>query len=260
MPPRPRSLSEQEVQQLRAELAAGAPQTVWFTSSAVGVPQGRSGKVMAFTEPAEGDFVQVRPGGSKDVLSFSPAELTLTRPARKSAAPAARGQAPATARAAAAPPPVTPSGPHAPTEPNATPGSSTPASSTPASSTPASSTPASSAEGDRGGAARSPQRATGGGRSQRGTEVTITLSGTADGEWVVDVVSGKKRTVRALAVTVSAVAQAAKALHPEVAEAIEAVLTAVREQQMAKVEHLRAELAEARRLLAELGEPSTELE
>jgi hypothetical protein len=56
------------------------------------------------------------------------------------------------------------------------------------------------------------------------------------------------------------VAQAAKALHPEVAEAIEAVLTAVREQQMAKVEHLRAELAEARRLLAELGEPSAEVE
>jgi hypothetical protein len=226
-----RSLSEQEVQQLHAELATGASPTVWFTSSAVGVPQGRSGKVMAFTEPAEGDFVQVRPGGSKDVLSFSPTELTLTRPARQHATPAARGQAPATARAAAAPTLVTP----------------------------ASSTPASTAAGDRGGAARSPQRGAGGGR-QRGTEVTVTLSGTADGEWVVDVVSGKKRTVRALAVPVSSVAQAAKALHPEVAEAIEAVLTAVREQQMAKVEHLRAELAEARRLLAELGEPSAELE
>ena len=67
------SLSPQDIDHLRAELAAGRPPAVWFTSAAVGVEAGRSAKVMAFTEPAEGDFIQVRPTGEKDDLLFSPA-------------------------------------------------------------------------------------------------------------------------------------------------------------------------------------------
>ncbi|WP_238815519.1 DUF6319 family protein [Nocardia brasiliensis] len=85
-------------------------------------------------------------------------------------------------------------------------------------------------------------------------EVTVTLTGTADGEWSVDVVSGKKRAVRGLAVASSAVAQAAKILHPEVADVVAGILDAAREAQEAKVRQLQAELEAARRLLEELAD------
>ncbi|WP_231390385.1 DUF6319 family protein [Nocardia sp. CNY236] len=85
-------------------------------------------------------------------------------------------------------------------------------------------------------------------------EVTVTLTGTADGEWSVEVMNGKKRPVRGLPVASSAVAQAAKILHPEVADVVAAVLETVRGAQQAKVQQLQAELAEAERLLAELGD------
>lgn len=78
-----RALSSDEVRGLREQLAAGETPTVWFTPAAVGVQEGRSGKVMALDEPAEGDFIQVRPAGSKDVLSFSVGEVTMVKPPRK---------------------------------------------------------------------------------------------------------------------------------------------------------------------------------
>jgi hypothetical protein len=84
--------------------------------------------------------------------------------------------------------------------------------------------------------------------------VTVTLSSTAEGEWTVDVVSGKKRTVRAVPVPASSVAKAARELHPDVAEAIDAVLEAARAQQRARIEQLRAELDAAQRALAELAD------
>ena len=70
MPP----LSPEELNGLKEELAAGTTPTVWFTAAAVGVPEGRSGKVIALADPEEGDFIQVRPAGSKDVVSFSAAD------------------------------------------------------------------------------------------------------------------------------------------------------------------------------------------
>ena len=91
-------------------------------------------------------------------------------------------------------------------------------------------------------------------KSRTAAEVTVTLTGTADGEWTVDVVNGKKRTIRGLAVTSAAVAQAAKVLHPEVAEVVAGILEAARGVQQAKVAQLQAELAEARKLLEELSE------
>jgi hypothetical protein len=48
------------------------------------------------------------------------------------------------------------------------------------------------------------------------------------------------------------VAQAAKLLHPEVAEVVDSVLESVRSTQRAKVEQLQAELETARRVLDEL--------
>lgn len=91
-------------------------------------------------------------------------------------------------------------------------------------------------------------------RKPKAAEVTVTLSGTADGEWTVEVVNGKKRSVRGLPVNSSAVAQAAKILHPEVAEVVAGILEAARGAQLVKVEQLQAELEEARRLLEELSD------
>lgn len=77
------SLSTEQVERLRGDVAAGKSAGVWFTAAAVGVTAGQSGKVVGFTEPAEGDFIQVRPTGSRDELTFSPAELTLVKPPPK---------------------------------------------------------------------------------------------------------------------------------------------------------------------------------
>ncbi|WP_280205534.1 hypothetical protein [Nocardia farcinica] len=105
---KPKPLSDSEIEHIAAEIAAGRPPMVWFTSAAVGVPEGRSGKVVALGDPAEGDFLQVRPTGSKDALSFSPVEVTLTKPPRERQAAASGRSKPAPRKE----PPVTqPSGP-----------------------------------------------------------------------------------------------------------------------------------------------------
>ena len=71
-----------------------------------------------------------------------------------------------------------------------------------------------------------------------------------DGEWTVDVLSGKKRTVRARAIAASAVAEAARSLGPDVADAITGVLAAARDRQRRRVAELEAELTAARRALS----------
>ncbi|MEU0541201.1 hypothetical protein ABZ319_15145 [Nocardia sp. NPDC005978] len=76
----PQRLSDSEIQQIASDLANGRPRVVWFTTAAVGMETGRSGKVIAIGDPAEDEFLRVRPTGSKDVLAFSPAEVTLTKP------------------------------------------------------------------------------------------------------------------------------------------------------------------------------------
>ncbi|MER5261642.1 DUF6319 family protein [Actinosynnema sp. NPDC002837] len=216
------SLSPQDIDHLRAELAAGRPPAVWFTSAAVGVEAGRSAKVVAFTEPAEGDFIQVRPTGEKDELSFSPAELTVEKPAPRKRTPAP---------AAETPPPV------APVEHIYTPAPAPPK------PRPAPAPAAPAAPAERRPAAR---------KQAKPAEVTVTLTSTADGEWTVDVQWGSKRTLKAAPVAASAVSQASKLLPPEVDEAVESVLSAARERHLARVEQLRAELEAAQRALDEL--------
>ncbi|WP_278263480.1 DUF6319 family protein [Nocardia sp. AG03] len=235
----PQILSEAELARIAGELAEGKPPMVWFTAAAVGVAEGKSGKVVALGDPADGDFLQVRPTGSKDVLSFGPSEVTLTKPARgAAAAPSNRKDTtvtqPSTQPSAAPTPPRS----LAPV-PDAAP---TPA----AKSTPAAA-PAAPAPAAR--PAKAPAA-----RKAKAPEVTVTLTGTADGEWTVDVVNGKKRSVKGMAVTSAAVAQAAKILHPEVAEVVAGILEAARGAQQQKVEQLQAELEAAKRLLAELGD------
>lgn len=77
-------LSDSDIRQIAADIAGGRPQKVWFTAAVVGMTAGRSGQVIAVGDPNEIDFLRVRPTGSMDTLSFSPAELTLNKPVRRS--------------------------------------------------------------------------------------------------------------------------------------------------------------------------------
>ncbi|MFF3222957.1 DUF6319 family protein [Nocardia suismassiliense] len=249
---KPKPLSDSEIQRIATDIAGGRPPMVWFTAAAVGVPEGRSGKVISLGDPADGDFLQVRPTGSKDVLSFSPTEVTLTKPPR-GAAPVSTAQPKSTTRKES---PVTQPSTLTSTATPPTPSSVTPP---PVVPKPVASTPESDDQDGGAGkpaakstpapakAAKAPARP-----KAKTAEVTVTLTGTADGEWSVDVVSGKKRAVRGLAVPSSAVAQAAKILHPEVADVVAGILDAAREAQEAKVQQLQAELEAAKRLLDEL--------
>lgn len=260
---RPKPLSDSEIDQIAAEIAAGRPPMVWFTSAAVGVPEGRSGKVLSLGDPSDGDFLQVKPTGSKDVLSFSPVEVTLVKPVRPAkvapakapapapgSAPGATGSAPDGAGAAGAGP--------APARPAPAPAGGAPANTvapipTPREDTPVTQ-PTTAPKPAAPAAEPKPRPAKAPARKAKTPEVTITLNGTAEGEWTVDVVSGKKRTVRGLAISTTAVSQAAKILHPEVEEVVAGILEAVRRDQQAKVAQLQAELEQARKLLTELGD------
>ena len=93
-------------------------------------------------------------------------------------------------------------------------------------------------------------------RTTRTVELTLTVSGTADGEWQAELKQGSAWITRGLPVTAAAVSRAAAELHPEVAEPIDAVIGAAREQRAARVATLEAELEQARKALAEMDEPS----
>jgi len=228
----PDPLSEQELTAARTELAAGRPFPVWFTAAAVGVPAGGSAKVVSVGEASEGDFIEVRPSGSRDTVSCSPNELTSTRPPRRKRAagpeearPAARTQEPGPRERALRQPPARRSRPEqngvAPAVPSDTPPDRAPARPRSAGSRPA--------------------------------EVSVTLTSTPDGEWTVEVTTGRKRTVRPTAVQPADVAQAARSLPDAVTEAIESSLAAARQRQAERVERLRAELDAAQRALQDLS-------
>lgn len=240
----PKSLSEQDLAAARAELSARKPFTVWFTSAAVGVPAGGSAKVISIDDVAEGDFIQVRAAGTRDTMFCSPSELTRTRPARKPVQqPAAR------ASERVVPTESTPQQPAVESKPPAP--ESKPQQPAAESKPPAparQSTPASPPE-------KSPDRprAVGGRSVARPVEVTVTLSATSEGEWTVEVMVGKKRTVRPTPVQPADVAKAARSLPPVVAQAIESSLEAARQRQLDRVERLRTELEAAQRALQELS-------
>jgi hypothetical protein len=83
-------------------------------------------------------------------------------------------------------------------------------------------------------------------------ELTLTVSGTADGDWQAELKQGTTWLSRGLPVTAAAVTRAAQELHAELAEPIEAVIGAAREQRAARVAALEAELEQARKALAEI--------
>jgi hypothetical protein len=221
-------LSAEDVDSLRSQLNEGTQPMVWFTAAAVGMEAGRSAKLLAFTEPEEGDFIQVRPTGSKDEMSFGPAELTLVKPPprKKPAAPAPAPPEPP--RETEILYPYVPEAPVKPAAPKPK--------------------PAPVVE-----AAPAPKPARKSSAKGATPEVTVTLTSAGEGEWTVEVLQGTRRSVRPTPVSPAAVAQAAKLLTPEVAEIVEGVLNAARAQQLARVEQLRAELEAAQKALDDLG-------
>jgi hypothetical protein len=89
-------------------------------------------------------------------------------------------------------------------------------------------------------------------RTTRMIELTLTVSGTADGDWQAELKQGSTWLSRGLPVTAAAVTRAAQELHAELAGPIEAVIGAAREQRAARVAALEAELEQARKALAEI--------
>jgi Family of unknown function (DUF6319) len=89
-------------------------------------------------------------------------------------------------------------------------------------------------------------------RTTRTVELTLTVAGTADGEWQAELKQGPTWITRGLPVTAAAVLRAAAELHASLAEPLDAAVTAAREQRAARVAALEAELEQARKALAEL--------
>jgi Family of unknown function (DUF6319) len=89
-------------------------------------------------------------------------------------------------------------------------------------------------------------------RKTRTVELTLTVTGTADGDWQAELKHGSTWVARGLAVSASAVSRAAKELHNDISTPIDEVINAAREQQKAKVAQLEAELEQAKQALVEL--------
>jgi hypothetical protein len=244
----PAPLTADQIDHLRAELAADRRPMVWFTPAAVGVDAGRSAKVVALGDPPEGDFIQVRPTGSQDELSFSPNELTMDKPPRrrKGSEPEKLALTPVPPSAPPPPPPrhdellVVRERPARKKRAETT--ETAKAAQTKAIADP----PAKAAAEPR---TMRPTR----GRTKPPAPLTVTLSSTAEGEWTVEVQAGSRRTVRPQPVAAGAVAAAARVLGGDIETAIEGALAAARDQQRAKVDQLEAELAAARAALDELA-------
>jgi hypothetical protein len=95
------------------------------------------------------------------------------------------------------------------------------------------------------------RRATG--KKAKTLELTLTVIGTADGEWRAELKQGTTHLARDLAVAAAAVSRAAKELHEDLSAPIDRVIEEARSQQAAKVAALEAELEVARRALADLA-------
>ena len=83
-------------------------------------------------------------------------------------------------------------------------------------------------------------------------ELTLTVTGTADGEWHAELKQGSTYLARNLAVAAAAVSRAAKELHEDLSSPIDGLIEEARSQQAARVATLEAELEAARRVLADL--------
>ncbi|MEU4445746.1 DUF6319 family protein [Actinosynnema sp. NPDC050801] len=91
-------------------------------------------------------------------------------------------------------------------------------------------------------------------KKTRTVELTLTVTGTADGEWQADLVHGTKRVVQGLSISAAAVSRAAKELHEDIAGGIDEVIETARAQHRTRMEELEAELARVKAALAELSD------
>jgi hypothetical protein len=90
------------------------------------------------------------------------------------------------------------------------------------------------------------------GKKAKTLELTLAVTGTADGEWRAELKQGTTYLARNLAVAAAAVSRAAKELHEDISTPIDEVIEAARSQQAARVTALEAELEAARKALADL--------
>jgi hypothetical protein len=119
-PAGPPALTDADVADLRARLAAGDKPRVVVRTASAAVPAGTGGNVVRMGNPSDGEFVVVRLG--RDEVPFAPSELAVGgrggRPAKAAPAPPAPPRAPAkkapAARKAGPPPPAKKSAPPAP--------------------------------------------------------------------------------------------------------------------------------------------------
>ncbi|OBF16750.1 DUF6319 family protein [Mycobacterium sp. ACS4331] len=91
------------------------------------------------------------------------------------------------------------------------------------------------------------------GRKAKTLELTLTVIGTADGEWRAELKQGSTFLARDVAVAAAAVSRAARELHEDLSTPIDAIIDEARSQQAAKVAALEAELEAARKALAGLN-------
>lgn len=90
------------------------------------------------------------------------------------------------------------------------------------------------------------------GKKSKTVELTLTVTGTADGDWRAELKQGSTYLARNIAVAAAAVSRAAKELHEELSTPIDEIIKEARAQQAAKVAALEAELEAARQALADL--------
>ena len=90
------------------------------------------------------------------------------------------------------------------------------------------------------------------GKKTKTLELTLTVTGTADGEWRAELKQGSTYLARNLAVAAAAVSRAAKELHEDLSNPIDGLIEEARSQQAARVAALEAELEAARKVLADL--------
>jgi hypothetical protein len=91
------------------------------------------------------------------------------------------------------------------------------------------------------------------GKKTKTLELTLTVTGTADGEWRAELKQGSTYLARNLAVAAAAVSRAAKELHEDLSTPIDGLIEEARSQQAARVAALEAELEAARQVLADLA-------
>lgn len=89
-------------------------------------------------------------------------------------------------------------------------------------------------------------------RKTRTVELTLTVTGTMDGEWQADLSHSGSRVVQGLQIPAAAVSRAAAELHEDISKAIESVLDVARQQHQARLAELEAELSKVKQALADL--------